>query len=188
MTTYVNPSSINHHLAECEPAPEHDVKVADQHALPHAGTPLARQAGASVDNFLAWMLLAVVVAAAIFGAYYVLNKDTENNQEAQNIAQLVKGAKLLRDMNGYGNVTTAALQAAGAIPSNMIGATTGTLYHSWNGEVTVVGTATQFVITYRAVPSSNCIPLRANLSRTAQFVSMTNCPTTGNVDLVLTAR
>ncbi|KAG0925028.1 hypothetical protein G6F31_018889 [Rhizopus arrhizus] len=95
MTTYVNPSSINHHLAECEPAPERDVKVTDQHALPHAGTPLARQAGASVDNFLAWMLLAVVVAAAIFGAYYVLNKDTENNQEAQNIAQLRRNSSSL---------------------------------------------------------------------------------------------
>lgn len=158
------------------------------YALPHAGTPVARQAGASVADFLAWMLLAVIVASAIFGGYYVLNKDTENNTEAQNIAQLVKGAKLLRDMNGYANVTTAALPAAGAIPSNMVGATTGTLYHSWDGEVTVVGSATQFVITYRAVPSSNCIPLRANLSRTAQFVSMTNCPTTGNVDLVMTAR
>ncbi|WMD19673.1 type 4 pilus major pilin [Achromobacter seleniivolatilans] len=188
MTTCVNTPSASHALLANQPAPRPHTEDVGQHAMPHAGTPLARQAGASVDNFLAWMLLAVIVAAAVFGGYYVLNKDTENNQEAQNIAQLVKGAKLLRDMNGYGNVTTAALQAAGAIPSNMIGATTGTLYHSWNGEVTVVGAATQFVITYRAVPSSNCIPLRANLSRTSQFVTMTNCPTTGNVDLVLTAR
>ena len=174
--------------ADLDLAPYKATEGAAGQELPHAGTPLARQAGASVADFLAWMLLAVLVAGAIFGGYYVLNKDTENNTEAQNIAQLVKGAKLLRDISGYGNVTTAALQAAGAIPSNMIGATTGTLYHSWNGEVTVVGSATQVVITYRAVPSSNCIPLRANLSRTAQFVSMTNCPTTGNIDFVMTAR
>ena len=45
------------------------------YALPHAGTPVARQAGASVADFLAWMLLAVIVASAIFGGYYVLNKD-----------------------------------------------------------------------------------------------------------------
>ncbi|CAB3835493.1 hypothetical protein LMG2828_01195 [Achromobacter piechaudii] len=179
----VNPASAN-----CQSTSHKATEGVAGYALPHAGTPLARQAGASVADFLAWMLLAVIVAGAIFGGYYVLNKDTENNTEAQNIAQLVKGAKLLRDMNGYGNVTTAALQAAGAIPSNMIGATTGTLYHSWNGEVTVVGSSTQVVITYRAVPSSNCIPLRANLSRTSQFVSMTNCPTTGNVDFVMTAR
>lgn len=38
------------------------------YALPHAGTPVARQAGASVADFLAWMLLAVIVASAIFEA------------------------------------------------------------------------------------------------------------------------
>lgn len=149
---------------------------------------LRRQRGATTADFLAWGGLAALVILGIVGTLYVAQRQQAPKNEAANIMSIYTSAKNSRDLAGYTNVNTASLQRDGGIPSSMVGSTSGTVYHSWDGTVTVTGTATAFTITYGGVPEDQCNGLRSLLTLGGNYTAISACNASGPTDLTITGR
>lgn len=150
---------------------------------------LKRQQGATTTEFVGWGLLAAVVIIGIAGMIYTAQRQQAPKTEAANIMSIYTAAKAQRNLTGYTTLTTATLQRDGGFPSSMVGATGGgNVFHTWDGQVTVAGTATQFTITYAGVPADQCAPLRSSLELAGNYVNVSACNAAAATNLVLTGR
>lgn len=150
---------------------------------------MKRQQGASTLEFVGWGLLAAVVIIGVAGTIYSAQRQQGPKTEAANIMTIYTAAKAQRNLQGYTGVTTATLQRDGGFPSSMVGATGGgNVFHTWDGQVTVAGTATQFTITYANVPADQCAPLRSALELAGNYVNVSACNAAAVTNLVLTGR
>jgi hypothetical protein len=150
---------------------------------------MKRQQGATTADFVGWGLLAALVIIGVAGMIYTGQRQQGPKTEAANIMSIYTAAKSQRNLQGYTALTTATLQRDGGFPSSMVGATGGgNVFHTWDGQVTVAGTATQFTITYAGVPADQCAPLRSALELAGNYVNVSACNAAAATNLVLTGR
>lgn len=123
--------------------------------------------------------LAVVLAIIVLAAAGIIARQRSTNQTAQVQAEAGNLQAIVGKINStfagrssYSGATTAFLLAQGAFPSSMVNGAT--VVNTWNGSVTVApGTGNTSVdITYGAVPTSACIELVANSSRSYRGVTV----------------
>lgn len=147
-----------------------------------------RQRGVTVFEYVLWAALAAVVIYGAVSKYGPANHQQKVDNEVGNIQTIWTSVSRLRDSSGYAGITTAVLQTSRGFPSGMTGAKTGTVLNSWNGTVTVTGTADQFTIAYADVPAEACVLLRPKLETTGSFYSVSTCPATGVSNLTMSSR
>jgi hypothetical protein len=145
------------------------------------------QAGATINEFGLWAILAALVIGVAAGAFYVQQMQQRPKNEAQNMLTIYAAAKGSRDSSGYANVNTASLQRDGGIPTNMAGSSTGTVFNVWGGAVTITGTSDTITFVTSAVPANQCNTFRSQIDVTGNFTSISPCNSGGTTDVTLTA-
>jgi len=110
----------------------------------------------------------VVIALIGTGLLFVVNqfKDAGDQNKSQtaikNITSLASGISSFKDLrSGYTGLTEGAIAGSSAAPSNMVIA--GTLTNIFGSPVTIIGTATNYTVTYPGVPKKNCIDIASKL-------------------------
>jgi hypothetical protein len=119
-----------------------------------------RQRGASLLEAIAYLGIAALV---VIGAIALLSgafSSANTNAVSEQVSAIQTGVKKLYSGQAanYNGLTNLVLANAGVFPASLAAASsTGTIVNTWNGNVTVVGTNTDFTITYTAVPQSVCV-------------------------------
>jgi X-X-X-Leu-X-X-Gly heptad repeat protein len=119
------------------------------------------QRGASLLEAIAYLGIAAIV---VIGAVALLNgafSSAGTNELSEQVNAIQTGVKKLYmgQTNGYANVDTAVLSAAGVFPST-IPVANGVASNTWGGTVTVTPVANnngEFTIAYTNVPAAVCI-------------------------------
>ena len=111
------------------------------------------------------MLVTILLLGLLYGI--MSRSDTafsssDASSELGHVSSLIAGTKQLKTTSGYGVSIdlTSTLYTSGAIPADMTYSAS-KLYNTWNGQVTVVSTATgmAFTVKYVNVPQDACISL-----------------------------
>ncbi len=121
------------------------------------------------------VVLAIIVAAigAIIARQMSASQTSKVQSEAGNLQAIVgKVNSTFAGRPNYVGATTAFLLAQGAFPTSMVNG--GAVVNTWQGAVTVAAGAgnTTVDITYAGVPTSACIELVANTSRSYNEVTV----------------
>lgn len=114
-----------------------------------------------METLLVIAIVAVVIAGA-FALYNVAMSDSDVNQSVSEVQSISTRIQKAYNVSGspYSSLTTQAGINIGVFPEGMIRGTT--VYNTWNGMVTLTGTATTFTITYTNVPQSSCASFAAS--------------------------
>jgi hypothetical protein len=145
-----------------------------------------KQTGSSNMEMLFYLILAaLVVGGAIALGLKLFNKQT-NNGEQTNVANLIVNTRALKGSQGYG--TSGAnlipqLIVTDGIPDGLTNSS-GAIYNSWNGAVTVSSTGPAFVLTYNSIPQDSCVSLATKVAKTRAYSTKINSGTAviGEVD------
>ncbi|MEJ6002642.1 type 4 pilus major pilin [Paucibacter soli] len=128
--------------------------------------------------------LAVVVAIIVAAAAGIIARRNATNQtamiqtESGNLTAILgKVNSTFAGRSNYSGVNTALLLSQGAFPTSMVDGAN--VVNIWQGAVTVAAGAgnTSVDITYNGVPSSACIELVANTSRSYNEVTINSTKT-----------
>lgn len=123
--------------------------------------------------------LAVVLAIIVLALAGIIARQRATNQTAQVQSETGNLQAVMGKVNStfagrtdYTGATTAFLLAQGAFPTSMVNGAN--VVNTWNGAVTVAPGAgnTSVDITYGGVPTSACIELVANASRSYRTVTV----------------
>lgn len=145
-----------------------------------------KQAGSSNMEMLFYLILAaLVVGGAIALGLKLFNKQT-NNGEQSNVANLIVNTRALKGSQGYGtngaNLIPQLIVTDG-IPDGLTNSS-GAIYNSWNGTVTLTSTGPAFVLTYSGIPQDSCVSLATKVAKTRAYSTKINSGTAvvGEVD------
>nr|WP_256354539.1 type 4 pilus major pilin [Pseudomonas reactans] len=131
------------------------------------------------------ILAALVLGGAIALGLKLFNKQT-NNGEQSNVGSLALNVRPLKSGQGYGASGTnliPQLIAVDGIPDGLTNSS-GAIFNSWNGTVTVTSTGPAFVLTYTGVPPDACVSLATKVAKTRAYSTKINSGTAviGEVD------
>ncbi|MHC8403545.1 type 4 pilus major pilin [Pseudomonas sp. MDT1-17] len=147
---------------------------------------LHKQTGSSNMEMLFYLILAaLVVGGAIALGLKLFNKQT-NNGEQTNVANLIVNTRALKGSQGYGtngaNLIPQLITTDG-IPDGLTNSS-GAIFNSWNGTVTVTSTGPAFVLTYGSIPQDSCVSLATKVAKTRAYSTKINSGTAviGEVD------
>jgi len=136
------------------------MKMLDKaHVSEVAGVDLKLQRGASLLEAIAYLGIAAIV---VIGAVALLSgafNSANSNQLAEQVSALQTGIKKLYmgQTGGYTGLSNTVLQNSGVLPSTLLPGGGGAITDEWGGAVTIAGTATNFSLTFAAVPQSVCV-------------------------------
>jgi len=119
----------------------------------------------------------IVIALIGMGLLFVVSqfKDAGDQNKSQtaikNITGVASGVSSFKDLrNGFLGMNETAFAASSAAPSNMVIA--GVLTNIFGSPVTIVGTATNYTVTYPGVPTKNCVDIASKLVPSFKTVSV----------------
>lgn len=145
-----------------------------------------KQTGSSNMEMLFYLILAaILISAAIAFGLKLFNKQT-NNGEQTNVANLVVNTRALKGSQGYGasgaNLIPQLIITDG-IPDGLTNSS-GAIFNSWNGTVTVTSTGPAFVLTYSGIPQDSCVSLATKVAKTRAYSTKINSGTAivGEID------
>lgn len=121
-----------------------------------------RQGGFGLIEVMIAVIIGLLALVAIMSRGDNAFSSSDGSNELGHVSSLITGTKQLKTSSGYGVSTdlTTTLYTNGAVPGDMTYSAS-KLYNSWNGNVTIVSTATGvgFTVTYPNVPQDACITL-----------------------------
>ncbi|HBN8268386.1 TPA: pilus assembly protein PilX [Pseudomonas aeruginosa] len=138
-----------------------------------------KQAGFGAIEMIVVLIIVIGLLALAASRWDTLFGSNEAAEEISNVNMLMAGTKNLKTSSGYGASGTnlvPALIKAGAVPKNMT-VTSGALYNTWGGAVTVVSTGTGFTVASAAVPEGVCLTLATKLARGGVYSTKINSGT-----------
>ncbi|CRN69485.1 hypothetical protein PshuTeo2_51610 (plasmid) [Pseudomonas hunanensis] len=138
-----------------------------------------KQAGFGAIEMIVVLIIVIGLLALAASRWDTLFGSNEAAEEISNVNMLMAGTKNLKTSSGYGASGTnlvPALIKAGAVPKNMT-VTSGALYNTWGGAVTVVSTGTGFTVASAAVPEGVCLTLATKLARGGVYSTRINSGT-----------
>jgi len=121
-----------------------------------------RQGGFGLIEIMIVIILLLTMLYAIMSRSDTAFSSSDSSNELGHVSSLITGTKQLKTTSGYGVSTdlTSTLYTSGAVPADMTYSAS-KLYNTWNGQVTIVSTATgmAFTVKYLSVPQDACISL-----------------------------
>lgn len=121
-----------------------------------------RQGGFGLIEIMIVIILLLTMLYAIMSRSDTAFSSSDSSNELGHVSSLITGTKQLKTTSGYGVSTdlTSTLYTSGAVPADMTYSAS-KLYNTWNGQVTIVSTATgmAFTLKYLSVPQDACIAL-----------------------------
>jgi Tfp pilus assembly protein PilV len=133
---------------------------------------LHRQKGLSAIETLFVILIATLALIGALALGYKMFGNQQNSTEQENIANLIVNARSLKGSQGYGSTGTdmvPQLIAVQGVPDTMT-VTSGVIYNSWGGTVTIVSAGpTSFTITTTGVSQGGCISLATRVAKSVMF-------------------
>lgn len=102
-----------------------------------------RQGGFGLIEIMIGLIIMLLGLVAIMSRGDNAFSSSDGSNELGHVSSLITGTKQLKTSSGYGVSTdlTTTLYTNGAVPADMTYASS-KLYNSWNGQVTIVSTAT----------------------------------------------
>lgn len=137
------------------------------------------QSGFGAIEMIVVLIIVIGLLALAASRWDTLFGSNEAAEEISNVNMLMAGTKNLKTSSGYGASGTnlvPALIKAGAVPKNMT-VTSGALYNTWGGVVTVVSTGTGFTVASSSVPEGVCLTLATKLARGGVYSTKINSGT-----------
>ena len=137
------------------------------------------QAGFGAIEMIVVLIIVISLLALAASRWDTLFGSNESAEEISNINMLMAGTKNLKTSSGYGSSGTSLVSSlikAGAVPKNMT-VTSGAIYNTWGGAVTVVSTGTGFTVSSSAIPEGVCMTLATKLARGGVYSTKLNSGT-----------
>ncbi|HYD61624.1 MAG TPA: type 4 pilus major pilin [Noviherbaspirillum sp.] len=141
---------------------------------------LHRQRGASLLEGIAYLGVAAIV---VLGAVSLLTNAFATAQSNRVIEELTSLRTTVKKLYmgqpagyGTGNIN-ANLVSARVFPATLAVVDTDTVRNGWNGEVTVTGATSTFIITYSGVPQTDCINLLTGATGWTEVEQSAGTPT-----------
>ncbi|WP_454688241.1 type 4 pilus major pilin [Achromobacter aloeverae] len=148
----------------------------------------ARQRGFNLTGILPYLVVAGILALAIWGIFRFAMGTAQYQIEGRNATSIVTAARSLKVGGSYANVDNAAVQRVKGF-GNMTGsASGGTVKNGWGGTVVVSGTVDTLTLQYNGVPEDACDRFIASMTDSGMFTDpLPTCNTSGSSDLSFTA-
>lgn len=111
-----------------------------------------------IETLLVIAIMAFAIAAVV-ALYLTITSGNAVNQATQQVQAISSNIQKAYNTSGspYSSLTTQAGINIGVFPDGMVRGTT--VYNSWNGTVSLQGSATNFTITYTNVAQAACASL-----------------------------
>jgi Tfp pilus assembly protein PilV len=136
-----------------------------------------RQKGLSAIETLFVILIATLALIGALALGYKMFGNQQNSSEQENIVNLLVNTRSLKGSQGYGAAATnlvPQLIAVDGVPDTMT-VTTGVIYNSWGGTVTITATTpTSFTVTASKIPQAGCVALATRVAKSDQFSTSIN--------------
>lgn len=123
-----------------------------------------RQGGFTLIEIMVVLVLGIIIVAVAAGGVGRAFSSNDATTEVRNIHDLMTNIQSLKGTDGYSSVSTQLLYRVDGLPTPLTTTDGTSVLNSWDGAVTVNGSATAFTVNYAGVPAASCIQIATKIA------------------------